>query len=207
MHATRRQVLAPGCSKTPIQETDKKAVSRKKAPVPKALARPAEHDVDPDDPELTRPMPRYNAMLAVLRNTLYMCAACVCLDQVVWIADLLCSYGGIFERGKKEYTLDDFHALQLDKLDRFTCLKPSDVVIDRNADDESSDDDDDDDDEDDNGDDGDTMVGEAPDEVQQLSKKPDDLQDIVEEVEVLNVTEAEEVRSNTASCGPSIHIE
>lgn len=29
-------------------------------------------EVDPDDPALTAPRPRYNAMLAVLRNTLYM---------------------------------------------------------------------------------------------------------------------------------------
>ena len=54
----------------------------------------------------------------------------------------LSSYGGIFEKGVNEYTLDDFYALQLDKLDLFTCLKPSNVVIDENADDESSDDDD-----------------------------------------------------------------
>jgi hypothetical protein len=27
---------------------------------------------DPEDPETTRPLPRYNAMLAVLKNTLYM---------------------------------------------------------------------------------------------------------------------------------------
>lgn len=33
---------------------------------------PQEHEVDPDDPILTAPIPRYNAMLAVLRNTLYM---------------------------------------------------------------------------------------------------------------------------------------
>ena len=29
-------------------------------------------DMDPDDPKLTTPLTRYNAMLAVLRNTLYM---------------------------------------------------------------------------------------------------------------------------------------
>ena len=29
-------------------------------------------EVDPNDPGLTLPLPRYNAMLAVLRNTLYM---------------------------------------------------------------------------------------------------------------------------------------
>ena len=31
-----------------------------------------ESERDPDDPLLSTPMPRYNAMLAVLRSTLYM---------------------------------------------------------------------------------------------------------------------------------------
>lgn len=35
---------------------------------------PDDSEVDPDDPALTAPRPRYNAMLAVLRNTLYMYA-------------------------------------------------------------------------------------------------------------------------------------
>ncbi|KAH7912770.1 galactose oxidase [Hygrophoropsis aurantiaca] len=85
---------------------------------------------NPDDPNLTAPMPRYNTMLAVLRNTLYI-------------------YGGIFERGSREYTLDDFYALQLDKLDRYTCLKRSDVVIPVDEGESSSDDEDDEDDDDD----------------------------------------------------------
>jgi len=38
-------------------------------------------------------------------------------------------YGGIFERGSHEYTLDDFYSIQLDKMDRFVCLKKSDIVI------------------------------------------------------------------------------
>ncbi|KAG9310547.1 hypothetical protein JVU11DRAFT_9095 [Chiua virens] len=79
-----------------------------------------EHDdnAGPDDPNSTRPMPRYNAMLAVLRNTFY---------------------GGIFELGTREYTLDDFYTLQLDKLDPFVCLKSSGIVISTEAE-ESSDD-------------------------------------------------------------------
>lgn len=57
--------------------------------------------MDPDDPMLTVPLPRYNAMLAVLRNTLYMCVSehraqsavflrpgqylnCVCHFQIRW---------------------------------------------------------------------------------------------------------------------------
>lgn len=35
------------------------------------------------------------------------------------------SYGGIFENDSREYTLDDFYSLSLDKLDRYTCLRSS----------------------------------------------------------------------------------
>ncbi|KAJ7343500.1 galactose oxidase [Mycena albidolilacea] len=87
-------------------------------------------EVDPDDPQLTTPLPRYNAMLAVLRNTLYI-------------------YGGIFEKGKKEYTLDDFYSIQLDKLERYTCLKESGIVIADDDDESSEDDEEEDEDEDD----------------------------------------------------------
>ncbi|KAH8115505.1 hypothetical protein DFH11DRAFT_1725742 [Phellopilus nigrolimitatus] len=61
---------------------------------------------DPDDPILTVPRARYNAMLAVLRNTLYI-------------------YAGILEFDPREYTLDDFYALPLDKLDQFDHLLPA----------------------------------------------------------------------------------
>ncbi|KAF8164705.1 hypothetical protein B0H34DRAFT_686248 [Crassisporium funariophilum] len=92
-------------------------------------------DVHTSDPMLTIPLPRYNAMLAVLRNTLYI-------------------YGGIYERGSREYTLNDFHSLQLDKMERYLCLKASDVIIpdgevESSSDDYDGDDDDDDDDDDD----------------------------------------------------------
>jgi hypothetical protein len=59
------------------------------------------------------------------------------------------SYGGIYERGSREYTLDDFYSLQLDKMERYVCLKESGVVIsDGDGESSSSDDDDDDDDDD-----------------------------------------------------------
>ncbi|KAF9464136.1 hypothetical protein BDZ94DRAFT_1216912 [Collybia nuda] len=93
---------------------------------PKMGASMQNPEVDPDDPNLTAPLPRYNAMLSVLRNTLYI-------------------YGGIFERGSREYTLDDFYSLQLEKMDRYICLKPSGVII-LDGDESSSDDSDDEDD-------------------------------------------------------------
>ncbi|PWZ00676.1 galactose oxidase [Testicularia cyperi] len=63
-----------------------------------------DEDDDPDDPLKTVPLERYNAMLAVQRNVLYI-------------------YGGIFEAANREYTLDDFYTLDLSKLERFACLK------------------------------------------------------------------------------------
>lgn len=49
-------------------------VKSPKAPVaPKKIPLVVQNeDKDPDGPSLTVPIPRYNAMLAVLRNTLYM---------------------------------------------------------------------------------------------------------------------------------------
>ncbi|KAG6811499.1 hypothetical protein H0H92_007147 [Tricholoma furcatifolium] len=114
-------------------EDGPKSATLEKQPTKKVEV-PEQPEVDPDDPNLTTPLPRYNTMLAVLRNTLYI-------------------YGGIFEKGSREYTLDDFHYLQLDKLDRYVCLKESGVTI-AEGDESSSDDDDDEDDEDDE-DDGD----------------------------------------------------
>jgi hypothetical protein len=87
-----------------------------------------ELEPDSEDPLFSTPMPRYNAMFAVLRNTLYMY-----VSQSVHFVNLrpvlLTSYGGIFEHGSREYTLNDFHALALDKMDRYVCLKESDMII------------------------------------------------------------------------------
>ncbi|CAE6532416.1 unnamed protein product [Rhizoctonia solani] len=117
-------------------------------PVPKvAAATPGA----PTDPEQTIPLPRYNALLAVLRNTLYI-------------------YGGIFERGSREYTLDDFYSLALDKLDRFVCLKPCDVVFAEN--DDSSEDEDDSDDESDDDDGGSESEDEGEDGSEGEREKP-----------------------------------
>jgi hypothetical protein len=49
------------------QFKDDKSANRVPEPTPEA-----EQDDDPDDPEKSVPLPRYNAMLAVQRNTLYM---------------------------------------------------------------------------------------------------------------------------------------
>lgn len=72
-------------------------------------AEPDEEEEDPDDPLKTVPIARYNAMMAVQKNTLYI-------------------YGGIVESANKEFTLDDFYSLQLDKLDRFACHKECNIA-------------------------------------------------------------------------------
>ncbi|WVO12937.1 hypothetical protein L204_100546 [Cryptococcus depauperatus] len=61
---------------------------------------------DADSPAKTTPLTRCNAMLAVVKNTLYI-------------------YGGIFETSQpaREYTLDDFITLNLEKLDYYVHLR------------------------------------------------------------------------------------
>lgn len=123
---------------------------------------------DLEDPNGTIPLPRYNAMLAVLRNTLYMFVHFNFSPSNFWIHSFpighyFYRYGGIYERGSHEYTLDDFYSLQLDKMDQYVCLKESGIII---GDDEgsSSDDEDDEDDSDDEDEDEDgTYVEDAPD--------------------------------------------
>ncbi|KAJ3992633.1 galactose oxidase [Lentinula boryana] len=162
--------------KTPIKATPR-------APSTVTTKRLIGGNVDPDDPMLTTPLPRYNAMLAVLKNSLYI-------------------YGGIFERGSREYTLDDFYTIQLDKMDRFVCLKESGVIIEEgddesdeetengDEDDEDDEDDEEGEDEDDYSDDEGTVVGSiaTKDELDELLFKPtpgDDLESatIIEELE------------------------
>ncbi|KAN0063285.1 Kelch repeat-containing protein 3 [Thecaphora frezii] len=112
-----------------------------------APAPAAEMDDDPDDPEKTRPLERYNTMLAVQRNILYL-------------------YGGIYESGNREYTLDDFYTLDLAKLEKFNCLKecPIDALEWNESEDEDDSDDDEDDEDDDESDSG-SSSGEEGDEI------------------------------------------
>lgn len=85
---------------------------------------------DEDDPELSKPIARFNTMLAIQRNTLYL-------------------YGGIHETAEREYTLDDFYILQLDKLEQWICLRECKIEgLEWNESDESDDDSSDDDDDD-----------------------------------------------------------
>lgn len=60
------ETQASRVSPQPSSQT-RSPVTTRPVPEPKR-----DDEVDPDDPNLTTPIPRYNAMLAVLRNTLYM---------------------------------------------------------------------------------------------------------------------------------------
>lgn len=77
-----------------------------------------------------QPGPRFNCMLAVTKNTLYL-------------------FGGILEEpdGDKELTLNDFWSINADKMDQWTCLL-SDETLDKEwlGEEEDSDDDDEEDD-------------------------------------------------------------
>ncbi|KAI0090113.1 hypothetical protein BDY19DRAFT_751077 [Irpex rosettiformis] len=132
-----------------------------------------EDEIDLDDPNSTIPIPRYNAMLAVLRNTLYI-------------------YGGIFERGTREYTLDDFYSLQLDKLDKYVCLKPSEIDITAGGDSSSEDDSEDDDDQSGDGEDSEDS-GHDRDETPaaEVSLTIKKLVSLAEEIEDINIEEDE----------------
>ncbi|WFD29592.1 Kelch repeat-containing protein 3 [Malassezia sp. CBS 17886] len=97
-----------------------------------------DRDAGDDDPWYSLPLVRYNAMLAVQRNTLFI-------------------YGGIYESGDREYTLDDFYTIDLAKMNQVMEWHEEDDDDDDDDDDDGDDDDDDDDDDgdDDDGDDDD----------------------------------------------------
>lgn len=87
-----------------------------------------------DEPEEFAPRARYNAMTCVQKGILYI-------------------YGGILEVEDKEYTLDDFWSINVEKMTEYTCMKSSEldeqVWLGEQSDDDDEDDDDDDDEEDD----------------------------------------------------------
>ncbi|KAI9621276.1 hypothetical protein H4Q26_015774 [Puccinia striiformis f. sp. tritici PST-130] len=85
-----------------------------------------------EDPEKTIPLARFNPMLAVLKIL----------------------YTWIYESGDKEYTLQSFYSLALDKLDRYICLRDDDIHNHEWFDDSESGSDDDEEDEDGGGSDG-----------------------------------------------------
>lgn len=104
----------------------------------KAPPNTGDDDDDPDDPNQTIPLTRYNAMLAVLRNTLYMYVVDLYSFLLLFTWAFRHRYGGIYERGSREYTLDDFYALQVDKMDRYICLKENNLVLPAEGEDVSS---------------------------------------------------------------------
>lgn len=120
-------------------------VDRANGDAAQSEAESSEEEDDPDDPQKTVPIARYNAMMAVQKNTLYI-------------------YGGIVESQEREFTLDDFYTLQLDKLDRFTCLKECNIaeLEWKESDDEDDDDESGSDSDDSSSDEGDE--GEGPEE-------------------------------------------
>ena len=85
-------------------------------------------------------------MLAIQKNTLYMSVLLPHSSREPTEIDTTHRYGGIFESARREYTLDDFYSINLDKMDKFVCLKKSEIVIAKDDDESSSEDEDDSDD-------------------------------------------------------------
>jgi hypothetical protein len=82
-------------------------------------------------------------------------------------------YGGIFERGSREFTLDDFYALSLDKMDRYICLKESELILPAAGEDESSSEDDEEEDNEDSQDEDDEDEEDAHEETVEVTKEDD----------------------------------
>lgn len=144
-------------SSTPSLPTSKPAVTVKTA-APTAGAAPI--DDDEDESEQSKPIARFNSMLAIQRNTLYL-------------------YGGIHETAEREYTLDDFRVLQLDKLEKWICLKDCPIQgLEWNESDDEQDDDDDSSDDGDSSSDEDEVEQEGE-EVASLHSREDD-EDLLE---------------------------
>jgi hypothetical protein len=122
------------------------------------------------------------------------------------------SYGGIYERGSREYTLDDFYSLPLDKMDRYTCLKKSDVVIpegdvesssDEDGEDDSNEDEEEDSDADDESDGAETLVDE---DVRELEKGAA-IYDTINALKKAILEEEEEAELDDVSLVPDINTE
>lgn len=110
-----------------------------------------------NEPDLPQPCARYNTMMCVQRSTLYI-------------------YGGILEAQEKEYTLDDFWTLNMDKMTEYVCLKASEIDAQVWLGEESGDDDEDEED------------GEEDDEDEESGE---DDEDMIEEEEAEEVLEDE----------------
>lgn len=120
------------------------------------FGRPKEDDDYDDEEEPLMPCPRYNPMLAVQKSTLFI-------------------FGGILEVRDREYTLDDFFSLNLDKMTEYICLRESEFesqlwlgesTDDEDEDEDGDDDEDDEDEEDEEGEDDEEGEGEEDDEVE-----------------------------------------
>lgn len=92
-------------------------------------------------------------------------------------------YGGIFERGSREITMDDFWSLALDKMDAYICLKPLTADVTSDGHESSSDEEDGDDDEDEDSEEGD----DAGDSIRQGTQELADANESSEEEPDTNV--------------------
>ncbi|KAF8170947.1 hypothetical protein BJ912DRAFT_1025273 [Pholiota molesta] len=110
-------------------------------------------------------------------------------------------YGGIYERGSREYTLDDFYSLPLDKMDRYTCLRRA--ISDEDGEDDSNEDEEEASDADDESDGAETLVDE---DVRELEKGAA-IYDTINALKKAILEEEEEAELDDVSLVPDINTE
>ncbi|KAF9366119.1 hypothetical protein BGX34_006120 [Mortierella sp. NVP85] len=147
--------IAPKATPTPEAAKPEPETSKNKN-----SGRPSKDNDDEVEEEPLMPCPRYNPMLAVQKSTLFI-------------------YGGILEVRDREYTLDDFFSINLDKMNEYICLRQSEFESQLWLGEESDDDDDEE------GEDSEDDDDEDEDEENDEDDEDEEAEDKEEEVEVV----------------------
>nr|KAJ3420796.1 hypothetical protein HK105_005252 [Polyrhizophydium stewartii] len=110
----------------------------------------SESESEPE-PEAPHPCERFSTMLTVSKNTLYLWVSADARGCDAFLKVPLVVYGGLIEDKKKEITLNDMWALNLDKLNEWVPILEDNAFTSQWLGEESDDDENDDDDDDDEG--------------------------------------------------------
>ncbi|KAF9959435.1 hypothetical protein BGZ65_000404 [Modicella reniformis] len=105
--------IVPKSTQTPEPVTEPESTKNKNSGRPTSKSKDNNNNnsgnndgEEAEEEEPLMPCPRYNPMLAVQKSTLFI-------------------FGGILEIKDREYTLDDFFSLNLDKMTEYVCLRQS----------------------------------------------------------------------------------
>ncbi|KAK3809541.1 MAG: galactose oxidase, partial [Benniella sp.] len=161
--------IAPKATPTPEAGKPEPETSKNKN-----SGRPSKDNDDEVEEEPLMPCPRYNPMLAVQKSTLFI-------------------YGGILEVRDREYTLDDFFSINLDKMNEYICLRQSEFESQLWLGEESDDDDDEE------GEDSEDDDDEDEDEENDEDDEDEEAEDKEEEVEVVGATTEGEAKEEESA--------